>query len=869
VRMSRLALPLLALALSATLLPATAGAAPADRYDATIRRTGHGIPHIVGDDYGDLGFGFGYAHAEDNICTLADIYVTVNGERSRWFGPDGTWSFNGNGTTNDNLDSDFFYTSVNESGFIEDLLDQPPPHGPSAGIRDAVRGYVAGYNRYLDSVGGPDGIDDPRCAGQDWVRPITEMDAYRRFFQLASLASAGVAVGEIGSAQPPPPGGAGSSEETAVTAEQRDLIDEFPARFHEAIGIGSNAYGIGAEGSSNGRGLVLGNPHFPWHGGERLYQHHLTIPGVLDVSGASLYGVPVVLIGHTDGLAWSHTVSTAFRFTPFELTINQAVPTQYLVDGEWVDMQARDVEVEVRGEDGEVTTETRTLYETEYGPMMTGILGLPIFPWTPTKAWAMGDANRHLRYLNHFFEKNHAQSVRELKQILERNQGVPWVNTIAADASGEAYYADISVVPNVPDEHAQACNTALGIATFEALRLPVLDGARSDCGWLSDDDAVADGIFGPGNLPDLFRDDYVANGNDSYWLSNPEEPLEGYDLIIGDAGTARTLRTRLGIRMIQQRLAGEDEYAGDRFDQDTLADVVFNNRQHAGELVRDEAVAMCRSIGPVAPASSGLPAPVGDACDVLEGWDLRDDLDSNGAILFRRFWSHASGALPSPWADSFDPEDPVNTPRVLNTEHPQVRAALGDAINDLNGAGIPLDAPLRGWQYEDRGDGERIPIHGGPGVLGVFNAINVSWDGDASDGEAGYPDVDHGSSFVMSVQFTDDCPDTGAIVTYSQSEDVTSRWFKDQTRMYSEKRWNPMHFCEDDILSDPDLEVTRVRSAVQERGGSDDDRGAGGREGSGQRGGAAGDDGPLPATGGGALALVGLALLAGGARLLR
>ena len=34
-------------------------------------------------DFAGLGFGYGYAAAKDNICVLADTYVTVNGERSR------------------------------------------------------------------------------------------------------------------------------------------------------------------------------------------------------------------------------------------------------------------------------------------------------------------------------------------------------------------------------------------------------------------------------------------------------------------------------------------------------------------------------------------------------------------------------------------------------------------------------------------------------------------------------------------------------------------------------------------------------------------------------------------------------------------
>ena len=56
------------------------------RYEATIRRTAFGIPHIVADDWGGLGFGEGYAQAEDNACDLADQVLKARGQRARYFG---------------------------------------------------------------------------------------------------------------------------------------------------------------------------------------------------------------------------------------------------------------------------------------------------------------------------------------------------------------------------------------------------------------------------------------------------------------------------------------------------------------------------------------------------------------------------------------------------------------------------------------------------------------------------------------------------------------------------------------------------------------------------------------------------------------
>jgi acyl-homoserine-lactone acylase len=106
------------------LVPAASG------YDVAIRRTAHGIPHVYARDWASLGYGYGYALAQDNVCTLADTYATVRAQRSRFFGPDASWRFEGNSTTVNNLNSDFFYQRINDTRVIEHLLALPPPQGP-------------------------------------------------------------------------------------------------------------------------------------------------------------------------------------------------------------------------------------------------------------------------------------------------------------------------------------------------------------------------------------------------------------------------------------------------------------------------------------------------------------------------------------------------------------------------------------------------------------------------------------------------------------------------------------------------------------------------------------------------------------------
>jgi acyl-homoserine-lactone acylase len=787
----RTALLAVAAAVVGTLAPVTQAAKPATpRYDVTVRMAAYGIPHIQAKDWGSLGYGYGYELAANTICTIADTYTTVRAQRSRWFGAAKSYSFRANGSTVTNLNSDFFYKQIIDDRRVEKLITAKGPNRPRQELFEIADGYVAGYNRWLKDVGGSKGITDPACKGAGWVTPITKMDVFRRFYQLALLASGGVAIDGTASAQPPPPGGAGARIDLKQTAQR------LKEGFADWLKIGSNAVAVGSEATANGHGLLLGNPHFPWVGSERFFQAHLTIPGKLDVAGGSLLGVPLVLIGHTQHMAWSHTVSTAYRFTPFQETLVPGDPTSYLYDGVPTKMTSRTVTVEDRP--GHKVS--RTLWATKHGAVFSSLLGVPL-PWTPAVAFTMGDANApNFRYLNHFFEVDRAQSSREVLSILKRNQGIPWVNTIVSDDKGEALYADISVTPHVTNAQVQTCATPLGLATFVALRLPVLDGSRSSCEWGVDKDAVQKGIFGPSHMPYLIRRDYVTNSNDSYWLANPNQPLTGYDTIIGDENTERTTRTRSGLVMVAEALSDHG-----KLNRQKLQDILFGDRQHSWELVKPDVLQMCASFpNMTAPSSSG-PVDVRAACRVLSQWNGRDSLNARGALLFRRFWSHAIAtqapvlqpqARTPVWKVPFDERDPVHTPRGLNTLNPQVWIALGDAVNDLAGAGIPLDGRLGDYQVDVRPDGTKTPYHGGPGTLGVFNALNVTWD--PVKGYRGQ--LGHGSSFIQVVQFDGDgCPDARTILTYSQSTNPKSPHYADQTRLYSKGGWVKDNFCANDV----------------------------------------------------------------------
>jgi acyl-homoserine-lactone acylase len=91
-------------------------ATPSDTgLSAEISRTRFGIPHVRANDYASLGFGMAYAYAQDNVCLLADQVVTVNGERSKTFGPEGTVTVSFKPIPNTQSDA-FFKSAFDEAG---------------------------------------------------------------------------------------------------------------------------------------------------------------------------------------------------------------------------------------------------------------------------------------------------------------------------------------------------------------------------------------------------------------------------------------------------------------------------------------------------------------------------------------------------------------------------------------------------------------------------------------------------------------------------------------------------------------------------------------------------------------------------------
>ncbi len=773
---------LIAATAAAALVPLAGSAVPSGgagaaapqqhRYRATIEITEHGIPHITAADFGSLGFGSGYAAAQDTICTLADTLVTARGERSRWFGPDAR--YNDQVTLEaSNLQVDAFVTDLHQRRVVEKLL-RDPVAGPGAEAKQMVRGYVAGVNEFLRTQR----VTDPACRGAGYLKPdVTALDLWYGVYLANLLASSGVFVKEIVDAAPPSAGDPGLPELPVKAAQvDRDALLTALGRDPEAP-FGSNATAVGGAATTTGKGMLLGNPHFPWRGRYHFTQQHLTIPGRYDVAGASLVGSPAVNIGWNEDVAWSHTVSTAYRFTPYEYK-TPGPGTTYLTDAGPQELIHDTVQVRVKKADGSLGTVSEDLYRTPQGYVIDAPAQL--MPWGPLSVWAIRDANaEHLRTIDTFLDMGKARSVRDLLRRQDAGGGMPWVNTTAADRHGDVLYADHSVVPNVPDDLAQQCLTPTGIVLDQVAGLPGLDGtfAESRCAWRTDADAERPGIFGPANLPMAVRRDWVMNANDSYWLPNPDERLEGYAGIIGCERCVRTMRTRMVSHYVMDRLA-----SGRKESPRSLRGHEHENRLMAAEVMREGGALdqVCAATGET------------EACQVLHDWDGRSNTDSVGTHIFEEFVDRLPSlpvdAVDPVWLTQFDPNDPLNTPRDLNVANPQVVQAMADAIASLRDRGIAFDATWGSLQVAGDRGAPPIPLGGGTGdSVGNANALASRWAGDNTDR---YRPITYGSSHIQAISFLPGGRvDARTILTYGQSENPRSPYSTDQTRMFSRKRW--------------------------------------------------------------------------------
>jgi penicillin amidase len=209
-------------------------------------------------------------------------------------------------------------------------------------------------------------------------------------------------------------------------------LGELPA----GPGVGSNNWVVNGQWSVSGRPVLANDPHLPPIFPTLWYENHLA-GGGYNVAGFTMPGLPGVIIGHNERIAWG--ITNAFpdiqdiyieRFHPDD-------PTRYEVEGRWVKAEVIEERIRVRGRAPVVEKVTYT----RHGPVISGLL--PGENRALALRWSCHESHNHLRALR---ECNRATDWPSFREAL-RHWGFPSQNVVYADVDGNVGYVMPGKVP--------------------------------------------------------------------------------------------------------------------------------------------------------------------------------------------------------------------------------------------------------------------------------------------------------------------------------------------------------------------------------------------------------------------------------------
>ncbi len=218
-----------------------------------------------------------------------------------------------------------------------------------------------------------------------------------------------------------------------LSAGDRAKVDYlFPTRAGDEPQPGSNAWAVSGTRSTTGKPILANDPHLEWSMPATWYVAHLKAPG-LDVAGATMPGVPAVVIGHNRRIAWG---ITALQFDNMDLYAERID----LASGRYqyqdkVLVATREVEwIAVRGERPVEFVQLVTVH----GPVVAADGGSHL-----ALKWAAGYQDD---YSFPLMDLNRANNWKEFRQALSHFSG-PNINAIYADTDGNIGWQVVGRLP--------------------------------------------------------------------------------------------------------------------------------------------------------------------------------------------------------------------------------------------------------------------------------------------------------------------------------------------------------------------------------------------------------------------------------------
>jgi len=343
-----------------------------------ILRDRWGVPHIYARNTADLFAAQGYVHAQDRLWQMELQRRTGMGRLAEVFGPIA-------------LDTDRFVRVLGFNRVVRreaELLDGEARLVVDAYVR-GVNAFIAQNARRLPIEFGILRLRPQPWQAEDvlvWAKMMAlnlSRDWMTDLLRARIIAAIGPERAALLEPQYPPthpltiPPGVRYNAGMGADA-LRLAATAAPFAGSSAIGQGSNAWAVGGERSSSGRPLLASDPHLMMQVPSLWYENHLS-GGDIHVTGASLPGLPCVVIGHNERIAWGLTngennVQDLFieRFDPDD-------PTRYEFQGAWEQATIVREQIVVKGQAEPAIEEVRI---TRHGPIISSLVPGDDGRWT-------------------------------------------------------------------------------------------------------------------------------------------------------------------------------------------------------------------------------------------------------------------------------------------------------------------------------------------------------------------------------------------------------------------------------------------------------------------------------------------------------
>ncbi len=411
-----------------------------------------GIPHITAQNEHDLFFAQGYVHAQDRLWQMEQNRRVLHGTLAEAVGEIA-------------LPADRFSRAIGFRRAAEAELAALPAEATALlqAYADGVNAFIEGHRNalpleftllrlqpapwtVLDTVGwGKVMAWGLSC---NWESELLRGDLAR------TLAPERAAALEVGYNPACPTVVKATADDGKDDVATRLLAAYREARPFLAPGagdVGSNNWVVAPARSSTGRPILCNDPHLSPGIPSIWYENHLQCP-TIHVIGVSFPGVPGVVIGHNERIAWG--VTNAFPDVQdfFVERFDPENPLRYEFQGQWEEAQVVREEIRVKGRAAPEVLEVRI---TRHGPVVSDVLTSPPRDRGESPSGA-GEAGMDLalRWTAHdpgdivvgMTMMNRANNWAEFQEAL-RHWPVPSQNFVYADVDGHIGYIMPGQIP--------------------------------------------------------------------------------------------------------------------------------------------------------------------------------------------------------------------------------------------------------------------------------------------------------------------------------------------------------------------------------------------------------------------------------------